>query len=187
MALPRCWPVRNPNDQLEALVTELEELAPERPRQLGPDHLGFAVPLRLSSSEGELQLLTTLTHFGTAVDVTVAELRLEAFLPADQATPRSSPTWDGRHRGEAELRVEWVALIATRRRFNEAGPVRTSTTSTRAPRPFGPVASCQRHIAKSAEALKEGRPREQAGRRRVRLPPTGDPKVVVSRTPFDPG
>ena len=27
-----------------------------------------------------------------------------------------------------------------------------------------------RYIAKSAEALKEGRPREQAGRRRVRLP-----------------
>jgi hypothetical protein len=25
-------------------------------------------------------------HFGTAVDVTVAELRLEAFLPADAAT-----------------------------------------------------------------------------------------------------
>jgi hypothetical protein len=47
MALPRCWPVRlvrNPNDQLEALVTELEERVPERPRQLGPDHLGFAVP-----------------------------------------------------------------------------------------------------------------------------------------------
>ncbi len=34
------------------------------------------------------QLLTTLTHFGTAVDVTVAELRLEAFLPADEATAR---------------------------------------------------------------------------------------------------
>jgi len=78
--------MRNPNDQLQALVTELEELAPKRPRHLGPDHLGFAVPLRLSSSNGELQLLTTLTYFGTAVDVTVAELRLEAFLPADQAT-----------------------------------------------------------------------------------------------------
>lgn len=27
-----------------------------------------------------------LTHFGTATDVTIAELRLEAFLPADEAT-----------------------------------------------------------------------------------------------------
>ena len=36
--------------------------------------------------EGELALLTTLTRFGTAVDVTVPQLRLEAFLPADDAT-----------------------------------------------------------------------------------------------------
>ena len=78
--------MRNPNDRLQALVAELEGLVPQRPRRPGPDHLGFAVPLRLSSSDGDLQLLTTLTHFGTAVDVTVAELRLEAFLPADQAT-----------------------------------------------------------------------------------------------------
>lgn len=78
--------IRNPSDRLNALVTELEELTPDRPRQPGPDYLGFAVPLRLRSSDGELRLLTTLTHFGTAVDVTIAELRLEAFLPADEAT-----------------------------------------------------------------------------------------------------
>jgi transcriptional regulator with XRE-family HTH domain len=77
---------RNPNDRLQALVTELQGLVPDRPRHPGPEHLGFAIPLRLSSSDGELQLLTTLTHFGTAVDVTTAELRLEAFLPADEAT-----------------------------------------------------------------------------------------------------
>ncbi len=33
-----------------------------------------------------MTLVTTLTHFGTAVDVTIAELRLEAFLPADEGT-----------------------------------------------------------------------------------------------------
>ncbi|WP_308250671.1 helix-turn-helix domain-containing protein [Nonomuraea rhizosphaerae] len=33
-----------------------------------------------------LRLLTTLTSFATAVDVTLAELKLEAFLPADAAT-----------------------------------------------------------------------------------------------------
>ena len=63
---------------------------PGRPRQPAPDYLGFAVPLRLRAgggdNESELRLITTLTHFGTAVDVTVAELRLEAFLPADEAT-----------------------------------------------------------------------------------------------------
>jgi hypothetical protein len=31
-------------------------------------------------------LITTLTSFATAVDVTLAELHLEAFLPADEAT-----------------------------------------------------------------------------------------------------
>jgi len=78
--------VRNPDDRLAALVTELVALVPDRLRRPGPDHLGFAVPLRLRSGDGELRLLTTLTHFGTALDVTVAELRLEAFLPADDAT-----------------------------------------------------------------------------------------------------
>src|SRR5215472_4487257 len=78
--------VSNPNDRLNALVSELEALVPGRPRQPGPDYLGFAVPLRLRSGDGELRLLTTLTHFGTAIDVTIAELRLEAFLPADEET-----------------------------------------------------------------------------------------------------
>ncbi|MDP9844445.1 helix-turn-helix domain-containing protein [Streptosporangium lutulentum] len=77
---------RNPDDRLETLVNDLMRLVPDRPRQPGPDHLGFAVPLRLRFGDGELRLLTTLTHFGTAVDVTVAELRMEAFLPADATT-----------------------------------------------------------------------------------------------------
>jgi hypothetical protein len=53
---------------------------------LGPDHLGFSVPLQLRTDDGELQLITTLTSFATALDVTLAELRLEAFLPGDKAT-----------------------------------------------------------------------------------------------------
>ncbi|MFI7043336.1 helix-turn-helix domain-containing protein [Streptosporangium sandarakinum] len=52
----------------------------------GHDHVGFAVPVRLRSAHGELRLTTTITTFATALDVTVAELKLEAFLPADAAT-----------------------------------------------------------------------------------------------------
>jgi transcriptional regulator with XRE-family HTH domain len=78
--------VRNPGDRLRRLAAELAGLAPPRPRRLGPHHLGFAVPLRLRAGDRELCLVTTLTHFGTALDVTIAELRLEAFLPADEAT-----------------------------------------------------------------------------------------------------
>ncbi len=76
--------LRSPDERLEALVHELEGYLPAaRP---GPDHLGFAVPLRLRCPEGELHLVTTLTSFATAVDVTLAELHLEAFLPADDDT-----------------------------------------------------------------------------------------------------
>lgn len=50
------------------------------------DHLGFAVPLHLRSPYGELQLMTTVTTCATAVDVTLGELRLEAFLPVDGPT-----------------------------------------------------------------------------------------------------
>lgn len=42
--------------------------------------------MRLRSADGPLQLFTTLTSFATAVDITLAELHLEAWLPADRAT-----------------------------------------------------------------------------------------------------
>jgi hypothetical protein len=47
---------------------------------------GIAVPLRLRTEDAELCFLSTVTTFGTAVDVTAAELTVEAFLPADAAT-----------------------------------------------------------------------------------------------------
>jgi transcriptional regulator with XRE-family HTH domain len=75
---------RSPDAELAALHAELSEYVP--PARLGPGHLGFAVPLQLRSRHGELALMTTITSFATAVDVTVSELRLEAFLPADQRT-----------------------------------------------------------------------------------------------------
>lgn len=87
--------LRNPNARFDALIEELERILPERPRSPGPDFLGFAVPLRLGWREAELRFLTTLTHFGTALDVTVSELVLEAFLPADDETARSLQTLAG--------------------------------------------------------------------------------------------
>jgi transcriptional regulator with XRE-family HTH domain len=47
---------------------------------------GIAVPLRLRHEGGELTFLSTVTTFGTAVDITAAELSIESFLPADQWT-----------------------------------------------------------------------------------------------------
>ncbi|WP_433516358.1 helix-turn-helix domain-containing protein [Nonomuraea sp. CA-143628] len=76
--------LRSPDPRLDAFIAELESYVPDAVP--GSDHLGFAVPLRLRTGDAELRLLTTLTSFATAVDVTLAELKLEAFLPADAAT-----------------------------------------------------------------------------------------------------
>jgi len=75
---------RNPDDRLAALHAELSGYVPAARPQ--PGHLGFAVPLRFSSPRGELSLITTIMSFATAVDVTLSELKLEAFLPADAFT-----------------------------------------------------------------------------------------------------
>lgn len=48
---------------------------------------GVAVPLELDTVEGRrLTFLSMVTTFGTALDLTAAELSIEAFLPADDAT-----------------------------------------------------------------------------------------------------
>jgi hypothetical protein len=44
------------------------------------------LPLRLRDEDGELAFFTTLTTFGTAADVTLSELAIEAFYPANAAT-----------------------------------------------------------------------------------------------------
>ncbi len=75
---------RNPDEQLAELHAELRQYVP--PARVMPGHLGFAVPLELRTPHGELRLMTTITSFATAVDVTISELKLEAFLPADLAT-----------------------------------------------------------------------------------------------------
>ncbi|WP_406439942.1 helix-turn-helix transcriptional regulator [Streptomyces sp. NBC_00631] len=76
--------VRARPGHLAELRAELAGYVPEP----GPSDgvLGFAVPLRLRSPYGELRLMTSVTTFATAVDVTLADLKLEAFLPAGPAT-----------------------------------------------------------------------------------------------------
>jgi transcriptional regulator with XRE-family HTH domain len=73
-----------PGDKLAALHVELTGYVP--PYRPAPGHLGFAVPLKLRAGDVLLSLITTITSFATAADVTVSELRLEAFLPADAPT-----------------------------------------------------------------------------------------------------
>jgi transcriptional regulator with XRE-family HTH domain len=75
---------KSPDAGLAAFIAELESYLPEF--DAGHGYLGFSTPLRLRRAEGDLHLLTALTSFATAVDITLAELHLEAFLPADDQT-----------------------------------------------------------------------------------------------------
>lgn len=47
---------------------------------------GIAVPLVLTGETGTLSFLSTTTVFGTALDISLSELAIELFFPADQAT-----------------------------------------------------------------------------------------------------
>ncbi len=46
----------------------------------------IAVPLRVRTAIGELSFYSTTTVFGTPVDITLSELAIEAFFPADTQT-----------------------------------------------------------------------------------------------------
>lgn len=50
------------------------------------DFAGIAVPLQFVTPAGTLSLISTTTVFGTPVDLTLAELALETFFPADEAS-----------------------------------------------------------------------------------------------------
>jgi transcriptional regulator with XRE-family HTH domain len=73
------------------LIALLEELssypAPEiKTRGAEAETNAFVVPLRLATPAGVLSFMSTTTVFGTPIDVTLSELALESFFPADAAT-----------------------------------------------------------------------------------------------------
>jgi transcriptional regulator with XRE-family HTH domain len=80
------------DSRLADLLQELREYAGDRGAQGAdqtiPDHnqASVAVPLRLHTEHGTLSLLSTTMVFGTPIDVTLSELAIEAFFPADAAT-----------------------------------------------------------------------------------------------------
>ena len=73
--------------------TALAELLNELLAYPGADAAGrltalgaVVVPMRLASPLGELSFFSTTTVFGTPMDITLAELAIETFFPADKAT-----------------------------------------------------------------------------------------------------
>jgi hypothetical protein len=57
----------------------------------------IAVPLRVRTPLGLLSFFSTTTVFGTPVDVTLAELAIEAFFPADPHTAAALRTYADDH------------------------------------------------------------------------------------------
>ena len=74
---------------LQALEQELRSY-PAPPdgdaTRLSGEVLGIVVPLRFRTPAGVIKLISTTTIFGSPVDVTLQELALETFFPADAAT-----------------------------------------------------------------------------------------------------
>jgi transcriptional regulator with XRE-family HTH domain len=68
-------------DELRAYPCDQPEPEVEVP---GPGDV--VVPLRLRHGDRELSFLSIMASFGTPMDVTVAELAIESFFPADPAT-----------------------------------------------------------------------------------------------------
>ncbi len=73
------------HDELKGYPRPEGAVAADRPDD-APAHPDVVVPLRLCTDAGVLNLFSTTTVFGTAVDVTLSELAIEAFFPADPAT-----------------------------------------------------------------------------------------------------
>jgi transcriptional regulator with XRE-family HTH domain len=75
---------------LEGLRRELADYPPPQggawPDPAGDDHASVVVTLQVRSDAGPLSFISTTTVFGTPVEVTLSELALETFFPADAAT-----------------------------------------------------------------------------------------------------
>jgi transcriptional regulator with XRE-family HTH domain len=75
-----------------ALVELLRELSDMPGPRVGPqsrsgaDDAAIVVPMRLQTETGVLDLFSTTTVFGTPVDITLSELAIESFFPANRAT-----------------------------------------------------------------------------------------------------
>ena len=78
-----------PGSEAQALLDELLEMPgvadASRTLNLESSTLPF-VPLRIRKGDVELNLFSAITTLGTPHDVTVHELRIESFFPADAAT-----------------------------------------------------------------------------------------------------
>ncbi len=77
----------------DLIALEREVLAYPNIKQIAPmiaaqatEDPALLVPFRVSTALGEVAMFTTLTTFGTPRDVTLEELVVELFFPADESS-----------------------------------------------------------------------------------------------------
>ena len=73
---------------LQAELLEYPEPPPSNTLVLAGEMLGVVMPFCFESVHGMLSFISTTTIFGTPVDVTLQELAVESFFPADEFTAR---------------------------------------------------------------------------------------------------
>ena len=73
---------------LAELVEELKRypVPQSAPGNASEDLAGLAIPLQLKTEAGVLSFISTTTVFGTPIDVSLSELAIESFFPADPTT-----------------------------------------------------------------------------------------------------
>jgi transcriptional regulator with XRE-family HTH domain len=74
------------DERLIELLDELRQYPGDKPDVEPPGSGDVVVPLRIRTDLGELRFLSTVATFGTPLDVTVAELSIESFFPANPET-----------------------------------------------------------------------------------------------------
>ena len=71
---------------LVRLLRELRTYPAPDDAEHAVDATAFVVPFKLMTETGTLAFFSTITVFGTPVDITLSELAVEAFYPADATT-----------------------------------------------------------------------------------------------------
>jgi hypothetical protein len=72
--------------ELRTLLAEMEGYVGRRHPVTRVPATQVLLPMRLRVGDHVLSLISTISVFGTPVDITLAELALEMFFPADTAT-----------------------------------------------------------------------------------------------------
>ncbi|MES2530429.1 MAG: helix-turn-helix transcriptional regulator [Pseudomonadota bacterium] len=99
------------HDELAAYPAPAIGVDPAAQSSIGGELAGVVVPFQLATPHGVLSFISTTTIFGTPVDVTLQELAVESFFPADARTAATL----------AQLVTDGAAREAARRPASDVG------------------------------------------------------------------